>query len=117
MSFDNGHPKSGGRKPGTPNKRTQSLVETLEQHGYSPIADLIELSQLAKAEYKKSATPADASNWVRIGVACATGILPYVYAKRKPLEGDLEVTESSVQSLSNEELLQKARKTIDEFNQ
>ena len=117
MSFSNGHPKSGGRKPGIPNKRTQSLVEILNEHDYSPVADLIAYSTLARKNYDLSSDPAVAANWAKLGVQCASSILPYVYPKRKPAEGDLEITEEGVSKLSNEELLQIAHKTIEGFKQ
>jgi hypothetical protein len=115
MPFEEGSKKAGGRKPGTPNKRTLTLIEVLEQHGYSPVAELIELASLAKQNYKVSVDPVNASNWIKIGVTCATGILPYVYPKRKPAEGDAELTPEQVAKMSNNELLDHAERMIKDF--
>jgi hypothetical protein len=140
MSFGDGHKKLGGRKSGTPNKRTLSLIEVLEKHGYSPIADLIEwasyarneLERLAKApiiedptldseqKFKLMVAHANAAaskpEWVRIGVQCATGILPYVYPKRKPAEGDAEDDPSEINQLADDELMERAKKLLNELN-
>jgi hypothetical protein len=140
MGFNQGHGKSGGRKPGTPNKRTLTLIEVLEQHGYSPIADLIEYSQLAKTEYDKLDKPpaiddsmdggdklkllmahagaaARKPEWIKIGVQCATGILPYVYPKRKPQDNASEINPETIGSYSTAELLERAKALISEHDE
>lgn len=115
MAFDKGKSKTGGRLRGTPNRRTQNLVELLNELNYSPVADLIEYSIMAKANVSASDDPLIKSSWVKIGVSCAAGLLPYVYPKRKPVETDLN--QDQLEHTSTEELISLARQTIQELEQ
>jgi hypothetical protein len=69
-----GSPKTGGRKPGTPNKVTASLLERLAALNYDPLLELVHLANDPK-------TPLE----MRIHVHLA--LFPYLYPKRKPVDG------------------------------
>lgn len=45
MTFEKGaeKPAKSGRKKGTPNKRTNKVLEILEEHGYDPLIEAIKL--------------------------------------------------------------------------
>lgn len=43
MSFEIGHKKAGGRKKGTPNKKSEYLFDHLEELKFKPVERLIEL--------------------------------------------------------------------------
>lgn len=112
MGFNNGHAKSGGRKPGTPNRRTYDLIELLNEYDYSPVADLIAFSQIAKENIKTAADPNEAANWVKIGVACAAGLMPYVFPKLKPAEHNAGMTIEELKKLPTTELLDMAEQVL-----
>lgn len=44
--------KTGGRKPGTPNKRTQDLTEILDEKGFCPAAELVRTYRRASRHFK-----------------------------------------------------------------
>jgi hypothetical protein len=132
MPFEKGKPKTGGRGPQTPNKRTRELVDILTQHGYDPAAQLIEWASVAKQEFdrcdevtsmmlanqpdNKGQPPVvEAHQWAKLGLQAAVGLLPYVYPKRKPVEGTVPLTPEQIQTASNDELIEHAKRMIDEF--
>lgn len=41
MPRPKGHPKSGGRKVGSLNKRTEDLLQIMEESGYNPLKSLL----------------------------------------------------------------------------
>lgn len=63
--------KTGGRKAGTPNKKTTELIELLGD--YNPITRLIEIA-------KNENTPLDMQ--VKINL----DLMPYIYPKRKSID-------------------------------
>ena len=63
--------KTGGRKAGTPNKKTTELMELLGD--YNPITRLIEIA-------KDENTPLDMQ--VKINL----DLMPYIYPKRKSID-------------------------------
>ena len=63
--------KTGGRKKGTPNKRTLDFVENLGN--YNPLESLLRIVQ-------DETTPLDTK--IRINL----DLLPYIYPKRKAIE-------------------------------
>lgn len=67
--------KTGGRQAGTPNKRTQNLIELIDKYhkGFNPVLELIEI---CKAED----TPID------LKVNILKEVAPYLYPKRKAIE-------------------------------
>lgn len=66
-----GLPKTGGRKKGTPNRRTDEFHETLERHGVNVPEKLAELLPILSPE-----TQADV----------LLNLLQYLYPKRKASE-------------------------------
>jgi hypothetical protein len=114
MPFEQGRKKTGGRIPQTPNKRTGQLVELLEEHGYSPVAELIEWAAMARDEYEQ-ADSQTRPQWARIGVQNALGILPYLYPKRKAQEGVAEITPEQAANMTTDELIAEAEKQIQSF--
>lgn len=77
----NGH-KTGGRKAGTLNKKTQTLIEKIEKHhkGYDPILKMIDI-----AENENTA--------IDIRVNILKEISSYIYPKRKAIEADIQTNE------------------------
>ena len=73
--------KSGGRKAGTPNKKTMALKELIEENyeGFDPILELIAISQ-------KEIVPTD------LKVSILKDVAQYIYPKRKALEADIVAT-------------------------
>jgi hypothetical protein len=69
--------KTGGRGPGTPNKRTALLREKLIALDYDPVADLVEIAR-------------DRKTALDLRVHIHLGLLPYLYPKRKPAEELME---------------------------
>jgi hypothetical protein len=65
-------PEDAGRKKGTPNRKTQTLLDKCEEKGIDPFAALLELSQMAEREE------------TRLGAL--KEICSYLYPKRKSLE-------------------------------
>jgi len=82
MAKDN---KTGGRKKGTPNKKTIDLLERMGN--FDPIENLIEI-------VKNKCTPLD------LRVKINLDLLPYIYPKRKPLES----TKDNESEVSTKEL-------------
>jgi len=70
--------KAGGRKKGTPNKKTQNLMELIEEKhkGFDPVLEMINI-------YMDNATPTD------LKVNILKDITPYIYPKRKSIEADI----------------------------
>ena len=70
--------KTGGRKAGTPNKRTETLKELIEAEfkGFNPIVELIKM-------YKKESLEDN------LKVAILKDIANYIYPKRKAIEDDI----------------------------
>lgn len=117
MSAQPGCKKNGGRKKGTPNKDTLDLVKALNDAGYSPIADLIFVSEQAKKEYERCdeiydaiqdtkkkngiTTPTQDMAPVYLGLIekTAADIMPYLFPKRKSVE--IKDPDGTVKSLAD----------------
>ena len=67
--------KTGGRKRGTPNKKTIAVQEQMEQLGFDPIESMIEISKQAMSD----------KNYVLAG-QMAKELAQYIYPKRKAVE-------------------------------
>ena len=94
----------GGRKKGTPNKRTLALMEILNDAGYSPVAELIRIAAIAEKEYDRAGeiydaiqdariekgrvplTESIAPTYLSIMQKSAADIMPYLYPRRKAVE-------------------------------
>lgn len=68
-----GLPKSGGRKRGTPNKRTAAITEKLEKMGCDPIAGMAEIAM------SEESTP-------ELKLAACRELAQYIAPKRKATE-------------------------------
>ena len=81
MAFKPGHKKYGGRKKGTPNKKTADAQKMADEMGVDPLKILL---HFAAGDHKalgyKSAIPMD----LRLGAA--KDACSYLYAKRKAVE-------------------------------
>jgi len=67
--------KTGGRKRGTPNKKTVAVQEQMEQLGFDPIESMIEICNQAMSD----------KNYALAG-QMAKELAQYVYPKRKAVE-------------------------------
>ena len=70
--------KTGGRKAGTPNKKSTALKELIEENyeGFDPILELIAIS-------KKDKTPTD------LKISILKDVAQYIYPRRKAIEADI----------------------------
>jgi hypothetical protein len=68
-----GLPKTGGRKKGTPNRATLTLIEKLDAMGCDPLLELAKIGMSDK-------------NPMEIRVRCLSEIALYVYPRRKPVD-------------------------------
>lgn len=89
MSRPKGLPKTGGRKPGTPNKRTVVLKEELERVGFD-----------WQVEFQKAYSEAETYK-----CKILVDLLPYLTIKLKEQEVGEEETEELSEDKSTEELL------------
>lgn len=90
MARSVGTSKTGGRKKGTPNKRTLAFGELLQSRGMDLLAEILDA---AKALPKTD----------RIGIYM--GLLPYQYPKRKPTEQEQPTSlEDYIETLSRPQL-------------
>lgn len=71
MPFESGHPKLGGRKAGTPNKKADLLTGLLEHFDINPIKIIAE--NLPRLEPQKQ-------------VEVSLSLMSYIFPKRKALE-------------------------------
>ncbi len=66
-----GSPKSGGRKKGSPNKRTVAFIDALDARGIDLLGEVLDLAQTLDTDDK---------------IAIYLALLPYQFPKRKPTE-------------------------------
>lgn len=96
--------RRGGRAKGVKNKATLDLIQTLNEKGYSPVAELIRIAHKAEIEYDRAAEVFDAIcdkrasedmiplhndnavNYLKVMQSCAADLMPYVYPRRKAVE-------------------------------
>ena len=89
--------KTGGRTRGTPNKRTQDVLEKLEELGCDPIEGMARLAQQAEADGDKN-----------LAAQMYKELAPYIAPKRKAIEQTIKHEEE----LSMEEMEANYRETI-----
>ena len=77
MSRPSGLPKTGGRKKGTPNKRTLALMDQLELLAFNPVDEL--------AKIVRTQEPLDAK--VRADICLE--LISYLFPKRKAIEAEV----------------------------
>lgn len=101
-------PKSGGRKKGTRNKRTEMAAQLFEDIGFEPILVLAELynESLAIFHEIKEAKEQDGKKlssydavWLQIAQSVAKDLMPYRYPKLKALEITTEDENGKVRGL------------------
>lgn len=102
-----GGPKTGGRRPGTPNKR-QSVLELCLQHGLDPFEGMI---KIAKDETNSRAFDA------------LKELCQYIEPKKKALEHSgqidtrlLEAAEE-IEALDNAQKIERLKDAIDQLEQ
>lgn len=76
-------PETAGRKAGTPNKKTQALLDKCIEKGIDPFEALLEFCKHADPNLRFSA----------IKEACS-----YLYPKRKPVDGPIDAPQSPTDS-------------------
>jgi len=83
--FEKGHIKTGGRKKGTPNKRTADIIERLE--GVDIVGELLHIAKTSKKEDTK--------------VIVYKELMKYVYPQRKAVEiaGEVELPEIKIKGI------------------
>lgn len=96
--------KTGGRRKGVPNKITQDLAKQLDELGFNPASELVQIFLDAKEEYARSAEIYDAiqdariaadvktplkdtaPEYLKIAASACADLMQYVYPKRKAIE-------------------------------
>jgi hypothetical protein len=68
-----GHPKTGGRQKGTPNRATQDVAEKIAALGCDPIEGLAKIAM-------------DGKNSAELRARCYMDLAQYVHPKRKPVD-------------------------------
>lgn len=93
--------KTGGRKAGTPNRKTNDVIELINNKypNFNPILSLIEISQ-------------DQNIDLNIRTSCLKEIASYMFPKRKAIEIDANVNQEVV---SNNEISPSLKLKIDEI--
>ncbi len=92
--FKPGHPKLGGRKPGTPNRKTLELMEVLVAHNFDPAAEMIRCYRDARliVEFrKKRGNLSGMVDALKVAGGLAENISAYTYPKKKAVEHSGEV--------------------------
>lgn len=79
MARPQGLPKTGGRKPGTPNKKTAELQQQVEASGMTPLAYLLQVMR-------------DAGQEQDARLEAAKAAAPYVHARLSSVEMNANVT-------------------------
>ena len=113
MAFERGHKKQGGRKKGSPNKRTREFLSILEEKNFCPVRALIENYEIAMKEYRRSGEVWDAildkkrqlnintptedtgPTYLKLAQSAASDLMQYAHPKRKAIEVALDANETS----------------------
>lgn len=78
MPAPKGHPRYGGRKKGTPNKRSLAALEIFEANDFDPVQKLIDIYNATDDE--------------SIRLSASTALLPYRHSKpTTQITGEIEV--------------------------
>jgi hypothetical protein len=83
-----GRKKYGGRKKGTPNKKTLMLKEILEGLKFDPVTKMTEVYAIA-LERALDGYDGDVdmrNTYLSISQKCCADLLPYIYPRRKAVE-------------------------------
>ncbi|OFZ20071.1 MAG: hypothetical protein A2X94_09155 [Bdellovibrionales bacterium GWB1_55_8] len=99
MAKPTGLPKTGGRKKGTPNKRTVGLQEALESHGLDVVGQLAALLPQLEVEQRASVL---------------IDLMGFLFPKRKAIESTVvSAEEISLEGMNIEEISKLNRATRD----
>jgi hypothetical protein len=77
--------KTGGRKKGTPNKKTQVAAEILEELGFCPIRKGVEMFERALEEFEEDRSDYR-FKYLEIAHAEIKDLRQYVFPKRKAID-------------------------------
>lgn len=80
-----GHPKTGGRKAGTPNKSTLDFRETLARNNFDPAQTLLDLLEKAKLGWDNGSRE-EKPVYLKIAADLAKDIADRVYPRLKAIE-------------------------------
>lgn len=97
-----GLPKTGGRKPGTPNKRTEDLAERLAAAMGADWCPIVAMARIA----------ADPKTSLEMRVRCLSEVAPYVQPKRKAVEHSAGKTLEELVLGTRAEQLKAARERV-----
>jgi hypothetical protein len=81
--------RRGGRKKGTPNKRSWDCVRALERLGFDPAAKLVQLTLDAEADYRTLRKMRDFENaapFLATASANCAKLMKFVYPERKAVD-------------------------------
>lgn len=92
--------KTGGRKAGTPNKRSQEVAEKLEHMGVDPIERLALIAEMAEQDAQMAENPKDRLPHLQLAKDCHKELAQYVAPKRKAVEHSGTVGISHEQALA-----------------
>lgn len=79
--------RRGGRKKGTPNKKTAGLIAKVEEGGITPLDFLLAVMRGELPERTANDPPELASERFGMRFEAAKAAAPYVHAKRTQIEG------------------------------
>lgn len=97
-----GLPKTGGRKAGTPNKRTEDLVERLKQAMGEDWCPIVAMARIA----------GDPETSLDMRVRCLSEVAPYVQPKRRAIEHGVQTSLEELVQLSLADQLKAARERV-----
>ncbi len=85
--------KTGGRKAGTPNKRTREVMDRLEELNCDPIEGMVRIAQQAMSE-----------NNLHLAGQMYKELAQYVAPKRKAIEMSTDVRDLTVEEMTDAQL-------------
>lgn len=91
--------KTGGRKAGTPNKRSQEVAERLADMGIDPIERLALIAAMAEQD-AQAAEPDARLPFIQLAKDCYKELAQYVAPKRKAVEHSGSIGISHEQALA-----------------
>jgi hypothetical protein len=83
MSKPKGLPKTGGRKRGTPNKKSAAMIEAVEKNGITPLEYLLDVM---RKPYPKDADAATKVTIDGMRFEAAKAAAPYVHPRLSAVE-------------------------------
>jgi hypothetical protein len=82
MGFQGGHKRFGGRKKGTPNKRSHDLIEALKEHNFDPAENLVNIVNLAM-DHVYNSLPEYAEAFLRTALQANSALMQFTYPRPK----------------------------------